>query len=95
MGGAIGLFTVTMLGLAVLSPERFIAERNLSREKVDLSYLQTLSADALPALVASDRVSSYFLTQWAKRLGDESWLSWNRSRAKARAAVAPWLEVTP
>ncbi len=95
VGGAIALFTVTMLGLSALSPERYIAERNLSREKVDLSYLQTLSADVLPALVASDQVSSYFLTKWAERLGEESWLSWNRSRSKARVAVAPWRPTTP
>jgi Domain of unknown function (DUF4173) len=47
--GAAGL-----VGLAVLNPDAFIAERNVDRfvrtQKIDLSYLQGLSADAVPAL---------------------------------------------
>ena len=44
-----------LLGLAVLNPDRFIAERNLERweagKQLDYAYLTTLSDDAVPALV--------------------------------------------
>ena len=92
VGGAIALFTITMLGLSVLSPERYIAERNLSREKVDLWYLESLSDDALPAVLASGRVLSSDdpLRHRIEALvaTPESWLTWNRGRARARAAAA-------
>lgn len=92
VGGAIALFTVTMLGLAVLSPDRYIAERNLSREKVDVWYLSTLSADALAELLGSEKVvgsSNHSILQIrVGQLGtEESWLSWNRGRARARTAA--------
>jgi hypothetical protein len=99
VGGAIALFTVTMLGLAVLQPERYIAERNLAghafnNEKVDYWYLETLSADALPALLASEQVTqsashmSVINYRFERLRTPESWLSWNRGRAAGRAALA-------
>jgi hypothetical protein len=94
VGGAIALFTTTMLGLAVLSPEAYIAERNLLRQTVDLHYLQKLSSDALPEIV----ISEPFLTNEAHRLAvlqsvrelppSESPLTWNLGRVRARAALA-------
>ncbi|GAB3078000.1 DUF4153 domain-containing protein [Pedococcus soli] len=48
--GALGL-----LGLALVNPDLYIAEHNLSRTQattpVDYAYLRSLSADALPAIV--------------------------------------------
>ena len=47
--GALTLLSTTLLSLAVLSPERFIAEHNLelTGRAVDIWYLQTLGADYL------------------------------------------------
>lgn len=46
---------VALVGLAAVNPDAWVAERNLDRweatGKLDLSYLQTLSADAAPAIV--------------------------------------------
>ncbi|MDJ0381926.1 DUF4173 domain-containing protein [Streptomyces sp. G-G2] len=45
---------VTVLAFGLLSPDAMIAEKNVSRftesAKIDLAYLQSLSADAVPAL---------------------------------------------
>lgn len=80
VSGALALLSTTLLSLAVLSPERFIAEHNVEMVNgavaVDVAYLQTLSADAVPTL---------------RRLGVEplstpapdSWLTWNLGRARA------------
>lgn len=72
-----------LLGLAVLNPDAYIAERNLERfeqtGRIDLYYLSTLSADAAPALV-----------DLAQRRGGcvpdgegHDWLAWNLGRARA------------
>lgn len=46
---------VALVGLAAINPDAWVAERNLDRweatGKLDLSYLQTLSADAAPVIV--------------------------------------------
>ena len=98
VGGAIALFTTTLLGLAVLSPDAYIATQNVQRENVDVGYLIGLSDDALPALVeARERLPdppyttlSYVLQFRAGRLApNESILSWNLGRARARAAFLP------
>lgn len=80
VSGALALLSTTLFSLAVLSPERFIAEHNVESVRfltdLDLAYLQTLSADAAPTL---------------RRLGVEplnrpepdSWLTWNLGRARA------------
>ncbi|MDP2276334.1 MAG: DUF4173 domain-containing protein [Archangium sp.] len=92
VGGAIGLFTTTMLGLAVLSPDKYIAERNVVRPEVDVWYLARLSADALPALVefqsANPTDDDVALRYRAERLGpSESLLTWNLGRWRARRAL--------
>lgn len=95
VGGAIALFTTTMLALAVLSPETYIAKRNTQRAQVDVWYLHSLSADALPSLVTAHLAGTgsndggAMLRQRAERLGPaESLLTWNLGRARARAALA-------
>jgi hypothetical protein len=44
----------TLLALATLNPDRFIADHNIDRYattgRLDLAYLRTLSVDAVPAL---------------------------------------------
>ena len=100
VGGAIALCTTTLLGLAALSPDAYIARQNVQRENVDVAYLIVLSDDALPALLeAQDRlpnpnyvVLSEVLAYRAQRLGAaEPFLSWNLGRAHTRAALAPLL----
>ncbi|GAB0107670.1 DUF4173 domain-containing protein [Nocardia sp. JMUB6875] len=86
---AIGAAAVTLLGLAVLDPERLIAERNIDRwqagKNLDTSYLSTLSADALPA---ADRLPDPQRAAIAEviraRLERDSWQGWNYARATAR-----------
>lgn len=96
VGGALALFTTTLLGLAVLSPDAYIAAQNVQRAHVDVAYLVMLSDDALPALAAANARLAYVdledvLRERADRLGaSESPLTWNRGRARARAALAPF-----
>lgn len=98
VGGALALFTTTMLGLSVLSPDAYIAAQNVKRADVDVAYLVMLSDDALPALAnARERLPNpryvdleEVLQYRADRLGpSESPLTWNLGRARARAALAP------
>ncbi len=96
VGGAIGLFTTTMLGLAVLSPEAYIARQNLQRDKVDLWYLHSLSDDALPALLEGESLGIGLLEQGESlrvrvdQLGaTEPFWTWNLGRGRARAAAHP------
>ena len=54
---ALGLGIVTLVGLNLLDPEAFIAERNIARVErgyeLDASELAALSADAAPAIAAA------------------------------------------
>ena len=92
VGGALALFTVTMLGLAVLAPDAFIARRNLAREDVDYAYLLSLSVDALPPMVEAGAKAEGL--EWALRgelqrvAPGDSLLTWNLGRSRARAALA-------
>ncbi|MDL4773282.1 DUF4153 domain-containing protein [Actinomadura xylanilytica] len=81
------------IGLAVLNPDAFIAERDVSRfehtGRIDLGYLSGLSADAVPAL---DRLPepqrSCALREIAYRLTrDEPGLAANLARHDARAVL--------
>jgi hypothetical protein len=104
VAGGIALFTTTLLGLAALSPNRYIAEQNVERTVVDVEYLILLGDEALPALYrAQDRLPELpyrrlgdVLVYRAHRLGaSESPLSWNLGRSRTRAALQPLLAVTP
>lgn len=79
--GALTLLSTTLLSLAALSPERFIAEHNAASttRTVDVWYLQTLGADAVPTLVQ--------LGAFAAPPRADSALTWNLGRARARAAL--------
>ena len=83
--GAVGL-----LGLAVLNPDLYIAEHNLSRTDakapIDYVYLAELSADAAPSLV--DLRTAAVTCDPGTRLKKDDWLSWNISRSSARALLA-------
>ncbi len=97
-GGAAlsGLLAILLLNL--LNPDARIAATNIERgalgKAIDADYLGLLSADAVPTIVEGMKgLSSSDRTVVARRLafrwgGTEEWLSWNWSRARARAAVS-------
>lgn len=88
---------VALVGLAAINPEAWVAGRNLDRYdatgKLDLSYLQTLSADAapviaerLPADVARCVLSDLpYETMTSEVLDDPR--AWNLSRSRAEDAL--------
>ncbi|MEV6067257.1 DUF4153 domain-containing protein [Nocardia sp. NPDC052001] len=86
---AIGAAALTLLALAVVNPERFIADRNIDRwessHRLDSGYLSGLSADALPAV---DRLPAAQRDKIADAIrsgiDNDSWRGWNLSRARAR-----------
>ena len=88
VGTAVGLVTFSLL-----NPDGRIAERNLERwretGRIDVAYLQTLSADAVPALVAlPPELRQSVLDPIETGLAEEEpWSSFNVSRARARDAL--------
>jgi two-component system sensor histidine kinase BaeS len=80
----------TLLALAALNPDAYIAERNVERyertQRVDWYYLSGLSADATPALV--DLPARLRGCVVPPRTGSDDWLEWNLGRARARGALA-------
>lgn len=82
---------VAVLGLAVLNPDAWIAERNLDRYdesgRVDWDYLRGLSDDAVPAFerLPADLERCALL---GREESDDDWLEWNLGRARAADAVA-------
>ncbi|GAA1850770.1 DUF4153 domain-containing protein [Asanoa iriomotensis] len=91
----LAIATGGLLALAVLNPDRFIADRNVDRYlatgRIDLSYLGTLSADAVPALdrLPADHCAC-LLRRVAADLADrpDDWRSANLARHQARALLA-------
>ena len=89
---AVGM--VALLGLAVLDAERFIAAHNVERWSetgtLDTSYLGTLSADAVPALVdLPPAVRDCILVDIGDGLATpDDWRATNVSREAARAELA-------
>ncbi|MEC3917330.1 DUF4153 domain-containing protein [Nocardia sp. CDC160] len=85
---AVGAAAVTLLGLAVVNPEGFVADRNIDRwqsgKRLDADYLGTLSTDVLPA---TDRLPeperAMIVNAVRARLSHDSWQGWNYSRATA------------
>ncbi len=75
-----------LLGLALLNPDGYVAERNVDRYaetgKADWGYLAGLSADAVPALesLPADVQPCVFGTPTPST---DDWLEWNLGRARA------------
>lgn len=87
---AVAAAVAALLALAVADPDRFVAERNVTRYaetgSVDVRHLAGLSADAVPAL---DRLPAPLrdcaLTRIARDLADrDGWRAWNLGRSGAR-----------
>jgi signal transduction histidine kinase len=77
---------VGLLGLALINPDAYIAEQNLSRYaesgKVDWDYLRSLSDDAVPVLAeGSEDVRRCALA--GRAAATDSWIEWNQSRDRA------------
>ncbi|QIS04512.1 DUF4173 domain-containing protein [Nocardia brasiliensis] len=83
-----GTALAALLALAVVNPERLVADRNIDRwergKTFDFDYLTELSADSLPAI---DRLPEPMRTKAREiilaRMNSDSWNSWNRSRSNA------------
>jgi signal transduction histidine kinase len=81
---------VGLLGLAVINPDAWIAERNLDRYadtgRVDWHYLRSLSADAVRAFAdrPAAEIECGMPRSWSQ---DDDWLSWNLGRSRASDAV--------
>jgi hypothetical protein len=92
--GAVLAGFVATAALNALSPDALIARTNVSRPRVDVTYLARLGDDAVPTLVArasqlppAKRTELLALLA-ARRPSHDGWLSWNLSRSKARDALA-------
>jgi Domain of unknown function (DUF4173) len=88
---AVAAAVAALLGLAILNPDRFIADRNVDRYettgRIDTGYLSRLSADAVPAL---DRLPAGVRACALPDLPRPDGLrEWNLGRARARAAYVP------
>ena len=90
----VGLTVLMLLGLAILDPEDYAADRNIVRYeqtgKIDAWYLRALSADATPALTRlPDPVRRCTLSWIADDLAQpDPWYAWNLGRSQAREALA-------
>lgn len=87
---AIGTAAAALLVLAVLDPERLIADANLDRaaagKPLDHGYLAGFSADVVPAVSARlpEPLRTCVLRQILAADTPDAWPAWNLSRAKAR-----------
>ena len=96
--GALVQGFAVLAGLHVLNPDAFIVRTNLGRlphdRPFDAKYAASLSADAVPVLLAAVprlggaeqcRLSARLLARWGR--GDDDWRNWNLARRRARQAV--------
>lgn len=84
---------LALLGLAMINPDRFIAEHNIKRYqqngRLDTVYLGQLSADALPALDALDAPLRDCLRGKIGAVAPQPWYQYNIARARAAAKAIP------
>jgi Domain of unknown function (DUF4173) len=89
---AVGAAVVALLALAVLDPERLVADLNIDRveqgKPLDVEYLRGFSADVVPAaerLPEPER--SCVLWGIVTQLDKDDWNAWNLSRSAARVVL--------
>jgi hypothetical protein len=81
---------LALLVFSLLDPDGLIAQRNVERwrdtGRIDLGYLRTLSADAVPELASLPASLRGFALEplRSELAGDEPWSSFNLSRRRAR-----------
>ncbi|WP_430498893.1 DUF4153 domain-containing protein [Micromonospora trifolii] len=88
----VGTAVLALLGLALLNPDRLIAERNVDRYletgRLDVSYLSGLSADAVPALGRlPEPMRSCALGEIAAELPRDGFWATNLGRERARRVL--------
>ncbi|WP_236573329.1 DUF4153 domain-containing protein [Nocardia caishijiensis] len=86
---AVGTALATLVALAAINPEHFVAERNIARweqnGRLDIDYLMSLSPDVLPALHRlPDPLRESIESNIHYGLDDDPWWAWNLSRSSAR-----------
>ncbi|MBQ1021479.1 DUF4173 domain-containing protein [Micromonospora sp. D93] len=89
----VGTAVLALLGLALLNPDRLIADRNVDRYletgRLDVSYLSGLSADAVPALGRlPEPMRSCALGEIANELPRDGFWATNLGRERARRVLA-------
>lgn len=92
---ALAAAVAALAGLAALNPDAFIARQNVARfvhdKAIDVSYLSTLSADAVPALqTLPEPYRSCALSPINDRLTTgrpDAWYEWNLGRVTARTQL--------
>lgn len=96
----VALCALFLLGANAIGPDGFIARRNVERYertgRIDVAYLASLDADAVPPLTRlPERVRACALGPHARRLQEpESSWSFNLGRQRARATLGSLPEVT-
>ena len=96
--GAVAAAFVLILGLHILNPDALIVRTNAARtaktQAFDVDYAASLSADAVPTLVAAlpslppavqGQIAAKLVPAWSQDSGD--WRSWNWGRMSAFHAV--------
>lgn len=87
--GILGSGALVLLGLAAINPDGFIASYNVDRfedtGKLDVTYLQSLSADAAPALMELPEDERRCTMRWGDRDDwiDRAPLAWNLGYSRA------------
>lgn len=90
-GAVVATAAAALLGLAAINADGFVADRNVDRfaetGKIDVAYLQVLSADAVPAIDRlPEPVRSCALS--GVSVADGGGAGWNVGRARAREILA-------
>jgi signal transduction histidine kinase len=89
---------VALIGLAAVNPDAWVADRNIDRYqttgRLDVRYLQSLSADAAPVIAerlpaAVARCALQYLPVNQLDAERDGVLAWNLGRERARTAIAP------
>ncbi|WCN81438.1 DUF4153 domain-containing protein [Micromonospora sp. LH3U1] len=88
----VGTAVLALLGLALVNPDRLIADRNVDRYletgRLDVGYLSGLSADAVPALGRlPEPMRSCALGEIAAELPRDGFWATNLGRERARRAL--------
>jgi hypothetical protein len=96
-GAVVGTAVAALIAIVVLNPDRFVADRNVTRYaetgRVDYNYLASLSADAVPALMRlPEPLRSCALDSIATDLQErpDEWRQWNLARHQARRLLAAY-----
>ncbi|MFG1915069.1 DUF4153 domain-containing protein [Micromonospora sp. NPDC048898] len=95
----VGTAVLALLGLALVNPDRLIADRNVDRYletgRLDVSYLSGLSADAVPALARlPEPMRTCALGEIAAELPSDGLWGANLGRERARQDLATIPTVT-